>query len=130
MVLLIDYQERQRQDHCMGPMWPYIYYRKRFTVTLQQSAPIWISICGVCMKGFISKTSYKVIWIGMPLVEQERPTLPEHMSSPPVFSGVRVTRSLVLCVCFVDRCLSFCPFSFSHCVACSSSIEGPCGSMS
>ena len=27
-------------------------------------------------------------------------------------SGVRVTRSLVLCVCFVDRCLSFCIFSF------------------
>ena len=25
----------------------------------------------------------------------------------PVFCGVRVTRSLVLCVCFVDRCLSF-----------------------
>jgi hypothetical protein len=30
----------------------------------------------------------------------------------PVLSGVRVTRSLVLCVCFVDRCLSFCPFFF------------------
>ena len=30
-----------------------------------------------------------------------------HLSSPPGFSGVRVTRSLVLCVCFVDRCLSF-----------------------
>ena len=29
-------------------------------------------------------------------------------SSPPVFSGVRVTRSLVLYACFVDR-LSFCP---------------------
>ena len=28
----------------------------------------------------------------------------------PGFSGVLVTRSLVLCVCFVDRCLSFCPF--------------------
>jgi hypothetical protein len=40
-------------------------------------------------------------------VEQELLTLPEHLSSPPVFSGVRVTRSLVLCVCFVDRCLSF-----------------------
>jgi hypothetical protein len=26
------------------------------------------------------------------------------------FSRVRVTRSLVLCVCFVDRCLSFCYF--------------------
>jgi len=24
-------------------------------------------------------------------------------------SGIRVTRSLVLCVCFIDRCLSFCP---------------------
>ena len=29
------------------------------------------------------------------------PTLLEHLSSPPVFSGVRVTRSLVLYVCFV-----------------------------
>ena len=32
------------------------------------------------------------------------------------FSGVRVTGSLVLCVSFVDRCLSFCTFSFGHCV--------------
>jgi hypothetical protein len=38
------------------------------------------------------------------------PTLPEHMSSPPVFSWVRVTRSLALYVCFVDRFLSFCTF--------------------
>jgi hypothetical protein len=43
----------------------------------------------------------------VPLVEQERLTLPEHLSSLPVFSGVRVNRSLVLYVCFVDRCLSF-----------------------
>ena len=41
--------------------------------------------------------------------------IPGKLSSPPVFSGVRVTRSLVLCVCFVDRCLSFCPCS---CVVC------------
>ena len=40
----------------------------------------------------------------------ELPTIPEHLSSHPVFNRVRVTRSLVLCVCFVDRCLSFCPF--------------------
>ena len=40
----------------------------------------------------------------------------------PVFSGVRVTRPLVLSVCFVDRCLSFCTFSFGHCVVCSSPI--------
>jgi hypothetical protein len=30
-----------------------------------------------------------------------------------VFSGFRVTRSLVLYVCFVDRGLSFCAFVFS-----------------
>jgi len=60
--------------------------------------------------------------IRVPLVEQELFNLPEHLSSPPVFGGVRVTRSLVLCVCFVDRCLSFCPFSFAHCVVGSSSI--------
>ena len=36
----------------------------------------------------------------------ELPTIPVH----PGFSGVCVTRSLVLCVCFVDRCLSFCNF--------------------
>jgi hypothetical protein len=43
---------------------------------------------------------------------------PEFIS---VFSGVvRVNRSFVLCVCFVDRCLSFCTFSLGHCVVCSS----------
>ena len=45
---------------------------------------------------------------------------------PPVLSGVRVARSLVLGVCFVDR--SFVLFvhllSFGHCVVCSSSIDG------
>ena len=30
-----------------------------------------------------------------------------HLISPSVFSGVRVTRSLVLCVCFVGCCLFF-----------------------
>jgi hypothetical protein len=44
------------------------------------------------------------------------------MSSPPIFSGVRVSRSLVLYVCFVNRCL----FSFGHCAICSSSIYGFC----
>jgi hypothetical protein len=69
--------------------------------------------------GFLTRLTRRV-----PLVEQELLTLPEHLSSPLVFSGVRVTRSLVLCVCFVDRCLSFCPFSFSHCAVCPSSIYG------
>ena len=32
---------------------------------------------------------------------------PEQLSSPPVFSRVRVTRSLVLCLCFVSSVLQF-----------------------
>jgi len=57
--------------------------------------------------GFVTRLTRRVS-----LVEQELLTLPENLSSPPVFSGVRVTRSLVLCVCFVDLCLSPCPVFF------------------
>ena len=69
--------------------------------------------------GFVAKLTLRV-----PLVEQELFTIPEHLSSPQILSGVRVTQSFVLCVCFVDRCLSFCPCSFGHCVVCSSSMYG------
>jgi hypothetical protein len=69
-------------------------------------------------KTFLDKNSNREIPV--PLVEQELFTLPEHLSSPLVFSGVRVTRSLVLYVCFVDRCLSFCTFPFGHFVVCPS----------
>jgi hypothetical protein len=65
--------------------------------------------------GFVTRLIQQV-----PLVEQELLTLPEHLSSPRIFSGVRVILSLGLCVCFVDRCLSFCTFSFGYCVVCSS----------
>ena len=47
-------------------------------------------------------------------------SIPEHLSSPSVFSVVRVTRSIALCVCFVDRRLTFSFFSFGHCVVCPS----------
>ena len=40
-------------------------------------------------------------------MEQELITVPEHLSSPPVFSGVRVTRSLVLYICLE---IVVCPF--------------------
>jgi hypothetical protein len=74
-------------------------------------------ICSFC--------DYRLVWyIRVLLIEQELPTLPEHLSSSPVLNGVRVTRSLVSCVCFVNRCLSFCTFYFGHCVVCSSSIYG------
>jgi hypothetical protein len=48
------------------------------------------------------------------IIHSSTAVLPEHLSSPTVLSGVGVTRSLILCVCLVDRCLSFCTFSFGH----------------
>ena len=53
-------------------------------------------------------------------MRQNRSTFPEYLIN--FFNGVRVSRSLVLSVCFVDRCLSFCTFSFGHCVVCPYSI--------
>ena len=44
--------------------------------------------------------------------------------TPSLFWGVRVTWSLVLYLCFVDRCLYFSTFSFGHCVVCYSWIYG------
>jgi hypothetical protein len=46
--------------------------------------------------GFVTRSTQRA-----PLVEQELPTLLEHMSLHPVFGGIPVTRSLVLYVCFV-----------------------------
>ena len=45
-------------------------------------------------------------------MEQELLTLPEHLSSPPVFRGVLVARSLVFCVVFCRFLLSLCYQSF------------------
>ena len=66
--------------------------------------------------GFVTRLTRRVL-----LVEQQLLTHPEHLSSSPVYNGVRVTWSLVLCVYFVDRCLSF---FFCHYVVCSFLIYG------
>jgi len=68
----------------------------------------WSFLHSWLITGFVTSSTRQVS-----LVEQELLTLP---------GGVRVTRSLVLCACFVDRCfsLSFYTFSFGHCVVCSS----------
>jgi hypothetical protein len=87
-------------------------------------------LCPIIKKNYQTKAElnivshyyYNIWWVS--LVKQELLTLPEHLSSPPILSEVRVTQSLVLYVSSVDRCLSFCTFSFGHCVVCSSSIYG------
>ena len=75
----------------------------------------------ISITGAVTRLTWRV-----PLVERELLTIPEQMRSLPVFSGVRVTRSLLIYICFVDRWLSFCTFSFGHYVVCSSSIYGFC----
>ena len=50
----------------------------------------------------------------VPLVEQSLLSLPEHLSSPPVFSGVRVTRSLVLCHRHLFHSKNICPPPFPY----------------
>ena len=97
--------------------------RKRLLVFLFCSLPsyLFVYILDNCMI-IVLISLFGWLTRRVPLVEQELLTLPEHLSSPLVFSVVRGTRSLVLYVCFVDRCLTFCTFSFGHCVVCSSSI--------
>ena len=63
--------------------------------------------------GFVTTTTRRV-----PHVEQELLTF-IYLSAPPVFSGFGVDRSLVFCVMFCRLLLvflSFCTFSFGHCI--------------
>ena len=74
-----------------------------FVVNISRSFPhSWL------ITGFVTRVT---------LVEQKLLILSEHLISPSVFSVVRVTRSLVLCV-------MFCRSLFGHCVVCPSSIYG------
>jgi hypothetical protein len=105
---------RRQTNHntkCVGPHYMQTNKVNKTWALLHYHSPL--------ITGFVTRLTRR-----MPLVEQELRTLPEHPSSPPAFSRVRVTRSLVLYVCFVDRCLSFCTFSFGHRVVCSFSIYG------
>jgi hypothetical protein len=65
----------------------------------------WPQICSTCRKHFPVLSSFMTyhrfvtrLTRRVSLVEQELLTLPEHLSSPPVFSGGRVTRSYVLLI--------------------------------
>jgi hypothetical protein len=55
-----------------------------------------------CIMDLISSCLFHLfsIIIVLPHLEQELLTLPEHLSLPPVFGGVRVARSLVFCLVF------------------------------
>jgi hypothetical protein len=91
----------------------------------------WPRICSTCRKTSRSLPHLCLITGFVTRLTQRDATSSAGTAHPsgvpeftPGFSGVRVTRFLVLCVCLVDRCLCFCPFSFGHCVICPSSICG------
>ena len=64
--------------------------------------------CTICPPFLYATVTWEV-----PLVETI--TLSKHPSSSPVYSGVRVAQSLVLCVVLCRSLIVICPFSFGHC---------------
>jgi hypothetical protein len=93
-------------QYTMDENWP----RSQFTMGFKIPYSVWHRsfLHSSPITGFVTRLTR------VPLVEQKQPTFPEHPEFTPVFSGVCVTRSLVLSVCFVDH---VCPFViFCHCV--------------
>ena len=68
------------------------------------------------ISGFVNLVTRRVS-----LVEQELPTLPKHLSSPPIYN---IARPLVFCVVFCSSLLA-CPFSSGNYVVCTFS-SGHC----
>jgi hypothetical protein len=72
-------------------------------------------------------TTYQMVFVLVKcitsLMEQKLITIPEHPTSSPIFNGVRVSQSLVVCVVFCRSLfvlLPFCRFYFGHCIVCPS----------
>jgi hypothetical protein len=73
--------------------------------------PVWCTIYELFLTRVVTRLIRR-----MPLVERALLTLQEHSNSPLVLIGIRVTQSLIVCICFVYRSLCFCTFYFGHCV--------------
>ena len=52
----------------------------------------------------------------VPLVEQELLPIPKHLSSLPVLVRFALLNNQFSVLCFIDHCLSFCLFTFGHCI--------------
>jgi len=79
---------------CLHLVWVYIRSNKHCTSMTQITWKHWYNL----YTGFVQNNVTRIP-LRVSLVEQKLLT--------PGFCGVRVVRSLVLCVCFVDSCLSF-----------------------
>jgi hypothetical protein len=109
-------------SHTLVPYLSIVHINLMFWDVLQQfgdSMPTWSSIDKKIYRNFIQTWTTRRV----PLVEQELPTRPGHLSSQPDFNGVRVARSLVLCVELCRSLFVLLSFFFCHCVVCPSIYE-------
>jgi 3-hydroxymyristoyl/3-hydroxydecanoyl-(acyl carrier protein) dehydratase len=81
----------QHWEFCTNK-WPSVYWSQ----VLEDQNWTYATICNSSINALfhVSATSLRLVQ----LVDQELPTFPKHLISHPIFSGVRVTRSLVLCI--------------------------------
>jgi hypothetical protein len=96
MTLHVYFNDRWLDLHVyFNDIWLYmcISTTDDFTYVFQPQITLQVLSIHIWIYEFVIRLTQRVS-----LVEQELLTLPEHPSSPPVISGVRVTRSLVLCV--------------------------------
>jgi hypothetical protein len=104
-------------------VWLHLLLIKTITSVLKVSTYKWPQICSTCRKHLPVLSSFMTYhWVCNSINTTGVTSVAgtAYPSGAPeftqVFSGVHVTQSLVLYVCFVDRCLSFCTFSYGHCV--------------
>ena len=74
-----------------------LYASREHFLILGVWASCWFNCLDILFFLFHSKSSY---YLPVSRVKQDQLTFPEHLSSPPIFSGIRVARSLVFCVMF------------------------------
>ena len=73
----------------------------RYRISLSQMTTEYVPFAVITIQPLILIPGFVIrVTLGVKLVEQELLTLPEHLSSPPIFSGVRVARFLIFCVVF------------------------------
>jgi len=109
--------------HTCGYIYYYTIWDKWYRKNLNWKKTVMLEMSWKCLvfSDSIRYTYYLVLsWLRVPLVKQELLTLPEHLSSPPVFSVVRVAGSLVFCVVFCRLLFVLLSFLFGYCVVCPS----------
>jgi hypothetical protein len=98
----VHYDFRMKTIFC-SYLLPFILYGVQVLVVF-----IYVYWCPTWIPHHMLFVSFNSYTRGATLVEQELPTFPARLSSPPAFSGVHVAQCVAFCVVFLDHC----PFFF------------------